>query len=75
MSMSMSVCICVYVCAFMRLHQIGTVLGEGSSPFQVALRLDFCRLFEFKDRPFLECLRVFLQSFHLPGESQQIDRM
>ena len=55
--------------------QIGTCLGEGSTEFQNTLRAEFCELFDFSDRPFLECIRVFFQAFRLPGESQQIDRM
>lgn len=29
---------------------------------------------DFKDHPFVDALRVFLQSFRLPGEAQKIDR-
>ncbi len=56
-------------------EMIGSTIGEGSIPFQAALRSEFCALFDFQDRPFLECIRVFFQAFRLPGESQQIDRM
>lgn len=28
----------------------------------------------FKDSPFVDALRLFLQSFRLPGEAQKIDR-
>lgn len=29
---------------------------------------------DFKDLPFVDALRLFLQSFRLPGEAQKIDR-
>ena len=29
---------------------------------------------EFKNLPFVDALRVFLQAFRLPGEAQKIDR-
>jgi hypothetical protein len=29
---------------------------------------------DFKDHPFVDALRIFLQSFRLPGEAQKIDR-
>jgi brefeldin A-inhibited guanine nucleotide-exchange protein len=29
---------------------------------------------DLKDREFVDALRVFLQSFRLPGEAQKIDR-
>lgn len=35
---------------------------------------EFVDQLEFKDLSFLDALRVFLQAFRLPGESQKIDR-
>lgn len=34
----------------------------------------FVDLLDFKDLPFVDALRLFLQSFRLPGEAQKIDR-
>jgi brefeldin A-inhibited guanine nucleotide-exchange protein len=34
----------------------------------------FVDALEFKDIPFVDALRLFLQSFRLPGEAQKIDR-
>lgn len=34
----------------------------------------FVDYLDFKDLPFVDALRLFLQSFRLPGESQKIDR-
>jgi len=34
----------------------------------------FVDILDFRDLPFVEALRVFLQSFRLPGEAQKIDR-
>jgi brefeldin A-inhibited guanine nucleotide-exchange protein len=29
---------------------------------------------DFKNQPFVDALRIFLQAFRLPGEAQKIDR-
>ena len=34
----------------------------------------FVDLLDFSNLPFVDALRLFLQSFRLPGESQKIDR-
>lgn len=34
----------------------------------------FVDMMNFKDLPFVDALRHFLQSFRLPGEAQKIDR-
>lgn len=36
---------------------------------------EYCTSFHFKDHSLLDCLRMFLSSFRLPGEAQQIDRI
>ena len=36
---------------------------------------EYCAAFNFKEQSLLECLRMFLSSFRLPGEAQQIDRI
>lgn len=40
----------------------------------IAIMHAFVDLLEFRDLPFVDALRMFLQSFRLPGESQKIDR-
>ena len=35
----------------------------------------YCSLFRFEYQSLLECLRMFLAAFRLPGEAQQIDRI
>ena len=40
----------------------------------VATMHAFVDMLDFKDLPFVDALRLFLQSFRLPGESQKIDR-
>lgn len=40
----------------------------------VAIMHAFVDQLEFTNIPFVEALRLFLQSFRLPGESQKIDR-
>lgn len=34
----------------------------------------FVDMMDFKDLPFVDALRTFLQAFRLPGEAQKIDR-
>ncbi|EME32087.1 GTP:GDP antiporter/ protein homodimerization [Galdieria sulphuraria] len=53
---------------------IGACLGE---PDEVSIKIlkNYVRLFDFKNRPFTTSLRVFLESFRLPGEAQKIDRI
>ena len=34
----------------------------------------FVNQLDFRDLPFVDALRLFLQSFRLPGEAQKIDR-
>ncbi|KAJ7781264.1 hypothetical protein B0H16DRAFT_1497677 [Mycena metata] len=52
---------------------IGEYLGEGEDE-NVAIMHAFVDTLEFKDLPFVDALRLFLQSFRLPGEAQKIDR-
>lgn len=55
-------------------QRIGVILGE---PDNLSRRIlaDYTATFQFEDRPFTESLRVFLESFRLPGESQKIGRI
>ncbi|KAG5646614.1 hypothetical protein DXG03_002918 [Asterophora parasitica] len=52
---------------------IGEYLGEGDEQ-NVAIMHAFVDELEFKELLFVEALRIFLQSFRLPGEAQKIDR-
>lgn len=40
----------------------------------IAIMHAFVDQLEFRDLPFVDALRLFLQSFRLPGEAQKIDR-
>ncbi|KAJ2869749.1 guanine nucleotide exchange protein for ADP-robosylation factor [Coemansia aciculifera] len=53
--------------------QLGEYLGEGDA-YNVAVMHAFVDKMEFADMEFVDALRLFLQSFRLPGESQKIDR-
>ncbi|KAF9569079.1 Sec7-domain-containing protein [Agrocybe pediades] len=52
---------------------IGEYLGEGDDE-NVAIMHAFVDHLDFRDLPFVDALRLFLQAFRLPGESQKIDR-
>ncbi|KAG8996852.1 guanine nucleotide exchange protein for ADP-robosylation factor [Tulasnella sp. JGI-2019a] len=52
---------------------IGEYLGEGDEE-NVAIMHAFVDMLDFNDLPFVDALRMFLQSFRLPGEAQKIDR-
>ncbi|KAF8627181.1 hypothetical protein AX15_004499 [Amanita polypyramis BW_CC] len=52
---------------------IGEYLGDGDED-NVATMHAFVNMLDFKDLPFVDALRTFLQPFRLPGEAQKIDR-
>ncbi|KIJ56863.1 hypothetical protein M422DRAFT_72969 [Sphaerobolus stellatus SS14] len=52
---------------------IGEYLGEGDEE-NIATMHAFVDQLEFTDVPFTQALRLFLQTFRLPGEAQKIDR-
>ncbi|KAG6896931.1 hypothetical protein C0992_005196 [Termitomyces sp. T32_za158] len=52
---------------------IGEYLGEGLDE-NIAIMHAFVDQLDFKDLAFVDAMRVFLQSFRLPGEAQKIDR-
>ncbi|KAH9951731.1 hypothetical protein B0H21DRAFT_684859 [Amylocystis lapponica] len=52
---------------------IGEYLGEGDER-NIATMHAFVDLLEFRNLPFVDAMRTFLQAFRLPGESQKIDR-
>mmetsp|Transcript_8264 Transcript_8264/g.15570 ORF Transcript_8264/g.15570 Transcript_8264/m.15570 type:complete len:1619 (-) Transcript_8264:17-4873(-) len=70
-------------------RKVGEYLGEagkspqaGKSPpdwerdwFHKETLKEYCASFHFKGQALLDCLRMFLTSFRLPGEAQQIDRI
>lgn len=51
---------------------VGDYIGR---PDNIKVLEAFLRLFDFKDKPIAEALRELLESFRLPGESQQIERI
>lgn len=55
-------------------ERIGVVLGEPDGMSKAVLN-SYTAMFDFADRPFTECLRIYLESFRLPGEAQKIDRI
>lgn len=52
---------------------IGEYLGEGEL-FNISVMHSFVDEMEFKGMRFVDAMRLFLQSFRLPGEAQKIDR-
>lgn len=55
-------------------EKLGVILGEPDNLSRRVLA-DYTATFLFKGRPFTESLRVYLESFRLPGEAQKIDRV
>ncbi|KAJ3127571.1 guanine nucleotide exchange protein for ADP-robosylation factor [Nowakowskiella sp. JEL0407] len=53
--------------------QLGDYLGEGDDE-HIAIMHAFVDEMDFTAMAFTEALRMFLQSFRLPGEAQKIDR-
>ena len=45
-----------------------------SDEHHIAIMHAFVDDMDFDDSPFIDALRLFLQSFRLPGEAQKIDR-
>ena len=45
-----------------------------SDEANVATMHAFVNMLDFRDLPFVDSLRTFLQAFRLPGEAQKIDR-
>lgn len=64
---------------------IGAFIGElgkkdalhecDSEEFRTAVRQEYVNTFHFTDQSVLDCVRIFLSAFRLPGEAQQIDRI
>ncbi|MCJ1309545.1 guanine nucleotide exchange protein for ADP-robosylation factor [Agyrium rufum] len=52
---------------------IGEFLGEGEQ-YNISIMHAFVDAMDFTKRRFVDSLRLFLQSFRLPGEAQKIDR-
>lgn len=55
-------------------ERIGAILGEPDK-LSCSILAEYTATFQFEDRSFTESLRVFLESFRLPGESQKINRI
>lgn len=52
------------------------LLGDFiSRPENIDVLKAFISLFDFKDKPIVDAMRELLETFRLPGESQQIDRI
>lgn len=52
------------------------LLGDYiSKPDNLELLKEFLGLFDFKDKPIADAMREMLETFRLPGESQQINRI
>ncbi|EED81455.1 predicted protein [Postia placenta Mad-698-R] len=52
---------------------IGEYLGEGDEE-NIVIMHAFVDQMDFRNLPFVDALRTFLQGFRLPGEAQKIDR-
>jgi len=53
---------------------VGVVLGEPDE-FSVEVLAEYTDTFNFEKARFVDAIRVYLESFRLPGESQKIDRI
>lgn len=53
-------------------HEL-TTLARRDAP-NIAIMHKFVDFLDFRNMPFTDALRLFLQSFRLPGEAQKIDR-
>ncbi|KAK1445167.1 guanyl-nucleotide exchange factor like protein [Babesia gibsoni] len=58
------------------LEKVGEYLGTHKNPaFMDQVRSQFAKLHNFGGMPIVMAIRLFLSSFRLPGESQQIERI
>ena len=55
-------------------RNIGDWLGEFD-PFHIEALQEYCGLFSFGEKPFLDSMREILSRLRLPGEAQKIDRI
>ncbi|GIX61193.1 Sec7 domain-containing protein [Babesia caballi] len=56
--------------------KVGEYLGTHKNPeFMDRVRSEFAKLHSFRGLPVVMAIRLFLSSFRLPGESQQIERI
>lgn len=58
----------------LRKDKIGNILGEPDNLSRKVL-IEYTARFDFEGWQFTEALRVYLESFRLPGEAQKIDRI
>jgi Sec7-like guanine-nucleotide exchange factor len=73
------------ICPGLPKEAVGSFLGEAgrdnsdyewNSPlFHKEVLHHYVRSFELSNQGILNCLRIFLSAFRLPGEAQQIDRI
>ncbi|CAN0034927.1 unnamed protein product, partial [Ectocarpus fasciculatus] len=57
---------------------LGEYLSRGPAekyPFNAQVLEEYVKLFDMRDKTFVEALRAFLKEFRLPGEAQCIDRL
>ena len=79
-----------FIARFLRsLHnlkvEVGEFIGElgkkehvevwDSVEFREQIRQEYANTFHFNGQSILDCFRIFLSAFRLPGEAQQIDRI
>ena len=60
---------CMYSSSVIYIEQ-----SDCSEEENIAIMHAFVDQLDFRDLPFVDALRLFLQSFRLPGEAQKIDR-
>lgn len=56
-------------------RKIGELLGETLQAFNMDVLESYVSGFDFTGIPFARALRMFLTTFHLPGEAQKIERI
>lgn len=56
-------------------RKIGELLGETLQAFNMDVLESYVANFNFDGLPFARALRMFLTTFHLPGEAQKIERI
>ncbi|CAM9924459.1 unnamed protein product, partial [Ascophyllum nodosum] len=59
-------------------RMLGDYLSRGPAdkyPFNAKVLEEYVKLFDMREKSFVEALRAFLKEFRLPGEAQCIDRL
>lgn len=60
--------------SFLDKTMVGDYLGRLDD-FNVEVLKEYCKLFDYRNKPFVDTIRIFIESFRLPGESQIIERI